>query len=1023
MKCLYIILTMLLPIISLCQTITGRVRNASNDPIEGVIVAEKGTKLITSTNEKGQFEIRVNNPYSILQFNAINMEPLEISLAGKKNITVFLTARVNKLDEVQVIAYGISTQRFNVGSITKITSEEIGKQAVSNPLSSLQGKVPGLVITSTSGIPGASINVQIRGQNTLNPNLSSLAPIDNPLYIIDGVPYAPQNGNINQFPSVAAPGISDILNNSYGGISPFSNINPADIESIEILRDADATAIYGSRGGNGVILITTKKGKPGKTSFNLNISKGISVIGHTMPMMNTKQYLEMRREAFTNDGITPNLILYDPGYAPDLLSFDTGKYTDWKKMFFGNTAQNTVINTFISGGTANTQFHLGAGYHRDTYIFPGDYSDNRASFSFNLHHLSPDQKLFLDFSSNYSYDKNNSSGSPNLLSAYTLEPNYPSLIDDQGNLIWKYKDILFDGAYAGFNPFAYLKEKYNIQNNTLNGNLQLGYQLIKGLTLRTSIGYNTFNSKEYYGNPESAQNPYNNPIATARFGDNNYNTWIVEPQIEYKNKIEKNFFSILVGGSLQKNSNYRSEINGSGYINDDLIESVSGAPARTATDAYNEYKYAALFGRLNYRWNNKYIINLNARRDGSSRFGPNKQFGNFGSIGAGWLFTEEQIIKRGIPFLSYGKLRGSFGITGSDAIPDYQYISRWAPTNYHYQDDIGYTPQNLYNPDFSWATTKKLEFGIEFGFLKDKILISSTWYRNRSGNQLITYQLPNQTGFSNVIENWGAVVQNSGFELLLQSSNIRNKQFVWNVAFNMTIPKNKLLSFPNMEKSSYSTTYVIGQSLSVLNKFKYAGVNDTTGIFQFLNANGELTYSPDYSSGGKYNDFLNIGNLDPKFYGGLQNTFIYKGIQLDVFIEFRKQLGVNYLSQIYSFVPGWEYNQPVDLLTRWKSSGDNSNVQQFTSQYSQAAQAARESFLYSSGVYSDASYIRFKTISLSYTFPGVLTKKLKIENFRLYATAQNLFTITGYKGNDPETQNFYGVPPLRTLSCGIHLNL
>jgi TonB-linked SusC/RagA family outer membrane protein len=1024
MKYSYLLLIILLsPLITFCQVVTGKVMNPENEPIEGVNVGIKGTKQFTSTNEKGLFKITVNNPASVLQFTATNVETLEVELSGRKEITVILLPKVSKLDEVHIIAYGTSTQRYNVGSISKVTAEDIAMQPVSNPLSALQGRVSGLVVTSTSGIPGASVKVQLRGQNSLNPNLNNISPIDNPLFIIDGVPFSPQNANVNQFPSAASPGIGVTFNNAYGGISPFNSINPLDIESIEVLKDADATAIYGSRGGNGVILITTKRGKTGKTKFSLNVRDGISVVGHTMPMMNTKQYLEMRREAFANDGITPNLTLYDPGYAPDLLSFDTTRYTDWKKTFLGNTAYNTDANASISGGTANTQFYLGAGYNRDTYIFPGDYADNRASFNINLHHTSFNKKLVLDFASNYSYDKNNSSGSPNLLTAYTLEPDYPELMDKNGNLIWTYKGVNLDGSYAGFNPFAYLKDKYNIQNNALNSSLQIGYQLMKGLTLRTSLGFNSFNSREYYGNPTSAQNPYNYPVATARFGNNDFNTWIAEPQLEYKNKIDQSFFSILIGSTFQKNSNYKSEMDGSGYINDHLIESISGAPNTTATDSYNEYKYAALFGRINYRWDNKYLINLNARRDGSSRFGPNKQFGNFGSIGVGWLFSEENFLKKNATLISYGKLRASYGITGSDAIPDYQYLSRWAPTNYSYQSNIGYTPQNLSNPDFSWARTKKLEIGLELGLLHDKILFNSSWYRNSSGNQLVTYQLPNQTGFSSVIENWGAVVQNSGVELQIQSTNIKVRKFAWKTSFNITFPKNKLLSFPGIEKSSYSTTYRVGKSLSTQNWFKYAGVNDTTGIFQFLDANGNLTYDPNMPGGGKYNDYYNMGNLDPEFYGGLQNTLSYKGIQLDIFIEFKKQPGVNYLSQIYSYVPGWEFNQPAELLNRWQAIGDKKDFQQFTSQYSQAAIAARNYFLQSSGVYSDASYIRFKTISLSYELPTIFTKKIHVEKILIYATAQNLFTITGYKGNDPETQNFYGVPPLKTISCGIQLNL
>jgi TonB-linked SusC/RagA family outer membrane protein len=1019
MKLLYLLYFTAFPLFAFCQ-VTGTIKDEHNVPLQGITVTVKGTNIATISNDQGQFELKISQKTAMIRFTATNVDPLEIEWAGQKDLKIELNTRINKLDEVQIIAYGSNTQRFNVGSISKVTADDINKQAATNPLSALEGMVPGLVITPTSGIPGSSFNVQIRGQNTLNSTRSFINPQDNPLYIIDGVPFAPQNGNVNQFSSLAAPGIGGTFNNPYGGISPFNSIDPADIESIEVLRDADATAIYGSRGGNGVILITTKKGKAGKTEFNINVRNGVSFIGPTMPMMNTQQYVAMREEAFKNDGLTPNTTLYDPAYAPDLLVFDTTRYTDWKKVFFGNTAHNTNATASVSGGNKDTQFHLGAGFNQDTYIFPGNYADNRANFSASIHHSSPNKKFTIDFSSNYSYDKNNSSNSPNLLLAYTLEPDYPSLLDDRGNLVWNYKGVPLDGSQGGYNPFAYLKETYSIQNINLNSNLLLGYKIINGLTLRTSLGYNTFNSQEYTGNPVSAQNPAFNPVATAGFGTNNYSTWIIEPQLEYKGGSKKATYSILVGSTFQKNSDARTTINAFGYINDALINSISGAPTTKAIDAFSEYKYAALFGRINYRWDNKYIIDINGRRDGSSRFGPEKQFGNFGSIGGGWLFNEESFVKNNLSFLSYGKLKGSYGITGSDAVADYQYISRYAPTALSYQGNIGYLPQNLYNPQLSWATTRKLEFGLELGFFQDRLLFNSTWYRDRSGNQLVTYQLPSQTGFSTVYENLNALVQNSGVELSLQSTIIKNKGFSWTSSFNITIPRNKLLAFPGIETSSYSTTYIVGQSLNVIKGFKYAGVNSQTGLFQFLTASGQVTDNPTPSGNGLLNDFYNLGTTDPKFYGGFQNSFNYKGIQLDLFLTFKKQLGYNYLYSVYSYLPGLELNQPVALLNRWQKPGQRTNIQQFSSQYNDAFNEG-SNFFQSSGVYSDASYIRLKTLSLSYNIPAKYIQRFGVQALRIYVTGQNIFTITNYKGNDPETQNFYGVPPLKSIILGLQL--
>jgi len=1006
-----------------CQTVTGIVTDSTKTPIENVTVAVKGTKQKTLTNAAGRFSIKITPSNKVLQFFATGYYTLEMTPNLQKTIHAVLRQSVSSLDEVQVIAYGTTTQRYNVGSVSKITAKEIERQPISNPLAALQGRVPGLVVTASSGLPGSSFTAQIRGQNTLASKINGLPlPIDNPLFVIDGVPYAPQNVNINQMHSVGSPGAGMQLNNNYGGSSPFNSINPSDIESIEVLRDADATAIYGSRGGNGVILITTKRGQAGKTDFSLNVSNGASLIGKTMPMMNTREYLTMRREAMQNDGITPNLTTFwDPSYAPDLLAFDTTKYTDWKDYFLGNTAHNTMINSALSGGNANTTFRIAAGYNRNTYIYPGDFAENRASFAINLHHNSTNKKFNIDFSSSFAYDKNNSPGSPNLLKAYQLEPNFPDLVDKNNNLIWSYKGLSFNLG-MGDNPIAYLRKNYYLQSNMLNSNLQVSYKIKNDLSFRTSLGYNTLLSKEYSGSPSAALNPFQGLTPSADFGTNNFMTWIIEPQAEYKKKIAAGVLNILAGSSIQYNTNATTRMIGTGYTNDDLIESINAAPYVSAGDKYSEYRYAAIFGRINYIYQNKYIINLNGRRDGSSRFGPGKQFGNFGSIGAGWLFAEERYIKENLSWLSYGKLRASYGLTGGDGIGDYQYISRWATTPYPYGNKIGYLPQNLYNPLLVWASTKKTELGLELGFLQDKILLSTSFFRDISGNQLISYYLPSQTGFGSVTENWDADVQNTGLEFTVQSQNIRKKDFRWSTSFNLSIPKNKLRSFPGLETSSYALTYKVGLPLNTIFGFDYAGVNPQTGLFQFRTKDGELTSTPTHPSGTDFGDYIKIGSTSPKFYGGLQNSFTYKGIQLDIFLEFKKQMGINYLQQAYSGIPGQEFNVPKALLGRWQKPGDISDFQKFTASYGDAGRTILEYYIVSSAGYSDASYIRFKTINLSYDL-NKLIRHTALKSLRIYGAAQNLFTITNYLGNDPETQSLYGVPVLKTFVLGLQLTL
>jgi TonB-linked SusC/RagA family outer membrane protein len=999
--------------------IHGTVVDTIGQPIVGASITLKGTNYGAQTDTKGNFIFSgVPQGTYILIITYIGYEKLERTVENNGqnlNLKFTLHQGSSQLDQVQVIAYGQTTQRFNVGNIAQVTAAEIEEQPVTNPLQALEGRVPGLVVTQSSGVPGASVNIQIQGQNSLRPSVTNNGyPVfDQPLFIIDGVPYAPQNSNIQQTTSIISGNNTANEIGAPGGVSPFNSINPSDIESIEVLKDADATAIYGSRGANGVILITTKRGKAGKATVSGNIWSGESQVTNTMPMMNTQQYVQMREEALKNDGITPTV-----GNAPDLLVYDTTKNTNWEKYLLGGTAHTTDANASVSGGTQNDQFLIGTGYHHESYIYPGDFGDDRASFNVNLHHNSTDKKLTLDFSANYTYDKNDASSNTNVLSAFTLPPDYPALLNPNGTLDWNYK-----GIDLSKNPLAYLMQPYSMTNYNLISHFQVSYQILPGLSIRSSFGYNNFNSNEYSATPAGTQNPasYYAPSGSASFNTNNFQSWIIEPQAEYKKSISDGKLDVLLGGTLQQQTNNLTSINGSNYTNDLLLNSITAAGITTSTGSYSLYKYSALFGRINYIWQSKYIIDITANRDGSSRFGPGNQFGNFGSVGGGWLFSEEQFIKNALPFLSYGKLKASYGTTGNDNIGNYQYLSAYAPIkNNSYQGSVGYAPQNLYNPDYSWAVTKKFETGLELGILNDRVILEADWFRNISSNQLVQYTLPSQTGFTDVTENAPYTVLNTAFEIQLSSTNIKTTQFKWTTAFNITIPKNELLSFPGIANSSYAYYYVVGQSLTVLQDLKYLGVNPSTGLYQFEGANGIPTSNPNLGTAKEGGDYQVIGNLDPKFYGGLENSFRYKNFQLDIFLQFTKQLGANYFEQLYTSYPaGYKsFNLPVTFLSAWQKAGDQSNIQKLSTQFG-SAYTTQGDFFNSSGAYSDASFIRFKTISLSYNLPQGFLKEIGVQGCKVYINAQNLFTITDYLGNDPENQNFYGLPPLKTIVAGV----
>ncbi|HSU26796.1 MAG TPA: SusC/RagA family TonB-linked outer membrane protein [Chitinophagaceae bacterium] len=975
--------------------ISGKVTNEKGEPVVGATVTVKGTSVATATNERGEFSIEYNGTISTLLVSSIGYSSREIAVSGRNAIEITLQIAISTLDESIVMAYGNTTRRLNTGNIGKVDAAEIERQPVGNPLATLHGRVPGVTVTQVSGIPGSAVKIQIRGRTSINNSINN-----DPFFIIDGVPYAANNDKISQASSAL----------SSTGMSPFSIINPADIESIEVLKDADATAIYGSRAANGVILITTKKGKPGKTKIDANVYTGFSKVTRTMDMLNTRQYIEMRKEAFANDGIIPNAVAGSTGYAPDLMIWDTTRYTDFKQLLIGGTAHTTDAQVSISGGNTNTQFLLGTGYHRETTVYPGGLANKRGSFHINLNHNSTNRKFSLSLTASYIFSDNNINVA-DLNTLINLPPNLPSLYDSSGKLNWQ------QGGATFSNPLAPVLRKYNGKTANLVSNLLLSFQILKGFTFRTNMGYNSMDLEDMSITPISSLSPSGNPTGTANFGTNHLKSIIIEPQIEFIRNIGKLRLESLVGATWQQNNSENSLISGTGYTNDALLGSISGAVSVNISGADSRYRYAALFGRLNLNLQDKYILNISGRRDGSSRFGPGKQFANFGAIGMAWIFSREKFIHNSLSFISFGKLRASLGTTGNDKIGNYGYLDTYSSTGLVYQGVSGIFPTTLFNPDFAWELNRKMEGALELGILQDRILLNTSYYRNRTGNQLINYALPSQTGGSSIIGNFPATVINSGWEFELKTVNVKTKNFEWSNYLNLTIPKDKLASFPGIETSSYSNL-VVGESLNIFGGYRFAGVNTQTGIFEFVDKNGSPTSAPVTADKQK-----NLGNFDPEFFGGFRNSFQYKNWELDIFFEFKKQTGKRYAATVFSALtyPGTMFNQPLLVMDRWRGPGDITEVQKFSTRSGTPAFNAANVLRISGSDYmnGNTSYARLKNLSFSYRFPDILMKNIHAEGGKVYIEGQNLLTITGYKGSDPESQELYRLPPLRIFAVGL----
>jgi len=977
----------------------GVVFNENNQPLSGANVTVKESGRTTLTNAKGEFsfvtEIPVN---SILIVSYIGYASKQISAKGAMPIQVYLVVAMNELDATVIKGYYNTTQRLNTGNVTTIKGEDIQKQPVSDPLLALEGRVPGLYVQQTSGVPGAYSTVRLRGQNSLANGL-------NPLYIIDGVPFSsstPTSGYIGGG-AVGVPGTGLSL-----GLSPFNNLNISDIESISILKDADATAIYGSRGANGVILITTKKGKAGQTKVDLNVNTGWGNLGHKMTLLNTQQYLEMRHEAFKNDDAAP-----DPNIDFDLTNWDTTRYTNWQKVLIGNTAILTNAQTNISGGNANTQFLIGGAYSNQTTVFPGTYSDRKASAHINLVHVSTNHRMNVQFVGSYVNDNNNL---PQI--DYTqyilLPPVAPALYDANGSLNWQVKD----GTATWNNPFANNVNYAKAITDNLISNLAISYQVLRDLQIKSSFGFTRTQLNQ--SNPtfsNSIAPPYNNNpyVRSYAFANQDAKSWIIEPQANYKRAFKKLIINALIGITFQQNNQKTVDNYSVGFSNNALVTNPLAASTLILLNyGYTKYSYNAIFGQMSINWQEKYLVNFTARRDGSSRFGPGKQFGNFGAVGAGWIFSKEMFIQKNLPCLSFGKLRFSYGTTGNDQLTDYQYLSTYSVYAPTYQGITGVYPTQLTNPYYAWEVNKKAEGGIELWFLKDKIMVAASYFRNRTDNQLVGYPLSAVTGFSSIQANLPATLQNTGWEFTFSSTNIKTENFTWATNINFSAPQSKLVSYPGIENSTYKYSYAVGKSLFSHYIYHYTGVNPQTGIYTFTtkNTNGTPSFGID-----------NIWSkpVTQRYYGGVENRFSFKNLQIDIFFQFVKQLGYSYLSA-FSFPPGlYNYNAATEALSRWQKIGDNTNIQRFSQSYS-SSYAAYQNLSQSDGVITDASFIRLKNVSLSYQLPISWQKTKHIQSARIYLQAQNLFTITSYVGLDPETQGLM-LPPLRMVTVGFQVTL
>lgn len=981
------------------HTVSGRILDENGRPLAGASITAKRSKTATMSQADGSFTLLVRDG-EVLIVTFVGFTPQEVKMTTdhlRTPLLLRLQQSSNELDQLQVTAYGTTTKRLNPGDITTITSKDIETNPVTNVLAAIQGRVPGLFIQQVSGQPGSAFKLNIRDATNFS---SGSIP---PLVIVDGVRY----------PNSALP-VS--TNSSYSpftflqGGSALNYINPNDIASIDVLKDADATAIYGSSGAYGVIIITTKKAQPDAPVFNANVYTGVSVNGTMPKLMNTQQYLLLRKEALKNDNLTAGTSDLDLNGT-----WSPTAYTDWRKVYMGSSAQSTNANLSYSGGSKNTAYMINGSYMNtgDIQRHKGGFENGNIRFSLNT--ATNDNKFNLNLSGGYMMSKDDMIPYDFSASSFLDAPNAPSPFLPNGNIDWSDADP--DGPSAAAN----VNRIYNNQTHNLLANATLVYRPVTGVTLRTIFGYNDLMGTELAGLPTTTMAPTTTNAAqqtASVFHHYDEKMLSVSPYAEYtRTLLRRGDLSIKAGGEIDNGTTYQDDITGKGFASDALLN--DPAAASSVVSSYNLTPYRALgfYGIVKYVWDGKYILDLNGRRDGSTRFGPDKRFGNFGSMAAAWIFSEENFVKHHLRFISFGKLRGSTGVVGGDAIRDYAYLSTYSAGSSNYDGATSLYPSTLANPNLQWERNHDKEIGLELGFLKDRIYAEASYYHNESSNQLVSRPISGVTGFTQYVLNSDAVIRTSGWEFSLNTKNLKTRDFSWSTRINLSIPTSKLLRAPS--QASQNTNFVVGKPVTGVLLYKYAGVDPQTGYFSFTNAKGttqddlfDLTQT----------DKTQFTDLAPKYYGGLQNTFTYKQFSLDFFLNYTNRKGENALAQSGYLFGMFDVNGSTDWLRRWQNPGDKTDMPKVTTSVLDAYLRLQE-YMSSTGAYTNASYVRLSNMSLRYQFSKDLVRKMHLRGLTVYLQGQNLLTISHFGGLDPENMSASIIPPLRVFTGGINLSL
>ena len=980
---------------SIFTPLHGQVVAADGQPLAGATIIADSIPVAT-TDGTGNFHMRVRSRMTTITISYLGYISRTVTMANTAVHVVSLQSAAYTLDNVVVQAYGKTTPRLLMGSVSQVKSADISTQPVGAIPGTLAGRVPGLQVKQYNGVPGSAYGFLIRG-------LHSVAQGTEPLIIVDGMPIAGNNGSLSTIGSGSAQGLM--------GAASLNSFPLASVASIEVLRGASATAIYGSRGANGVILITLKQGLAGRLKWCFDVSGGGAHTVKTSPPLNTIKYRALREEAIGNDGLP-----VDSTTAPELFLWDSTRYTDYRKMVMGHTGLIKDARAELSGGDTNTVFLVSGNYHGEGSAFGRGTGQDWKSLYGHLTQHSPNRKFRVDLSAIYSWVNTELPVQDLTMFQYST-PNTPPFRNAAGQLQWSYNDLAYtniDALYAN---------QYEASLTNQFSRLQVSYEVLPGLNLRANLGYNRVSSDENSRLPLAGQDPAIQPVGHKYYTGNTWHSELAEGYADYLWKKRGHRLEALFGLNWQQQRSTHSDVFQDGFTSD-LQMSTGSGPATTTTDEnVIAYRYEAAFGRLIYSLHDHYLLNVSGRRDGSSRFGPGRQFGNFWEVGGGWIFSDEGFM-RGLDWLSFGKIRASIGTTGNDQIGDNQFAQVYTNTNSTrgYQGRQGVIPQTFANDQLAWEVNYSSEIELDLNFLKNKIGLTAVAYRDWTNNQLIYTSLPSQAGLPGVFSNFPADVVNKGLEFSLTSHNVSGKDFHWVSTLILTVPGNLLKKFPNLASSIYAGRLYEGRSLSEITGYHYTGVDPSTGLFGLRDYNKNGFLDPGDRRPG--------GNPDLHYYGGLDQSFQWRRWQLNIFFEYRVGKGVNPLAVLYQLKPppgqpgpSMLNNGPVEWMDHWRAAGDRATLQRLSADAASAASQQAGYFPYSDAVLTDASFVRLKSLALRWCLPEKWVTKAGLSNAQLYLQGQNLLTWTKFPVTDPETQDPTVLPPMKMLTMGIHITL